>query len=67
MAEMVGDQIQAIEVMLEDPRGDMGEETLAQKLDSMFDNYVTADQSETHMAAHGQSESVKVESLIEMF
>jgi methyl-accepting chemotaxis protein len=67
MAETVGDHIQAIEVMLEDPRGDMGEETLSQKLDNMFNNYVMAGQRETHRAAHGQSESVKAESLIEMF
>jgi methyl-accepting chemotaxis protein len=67
MAEMVGDHIQAVEVMLEDPQSDMDEETLPQKLDNMFNNYVMASQRETHMAAHGQSESVKVESLIEMF
>lgn len=67
MAEMVGDHIQAIEVMLEDPRGDMDEETLSQKLDNMFNNYVMASQRETHMAVHGESESVKAGSLIEMF
>jgi methyl-accepting chemotaxis protein len=67
MAEMVGDHIQAIGVMLEDPRSDMDEETLSQKLDSMFNSYVMASQRETHMAAHGQSDSVKAVSLIEMF
>jgi methyl-accepting chemotaxis protein len=67
MAEMVGDHIQSIEVMLEDPRGGMDEETLSQKLDNMFSNYVMASQRETHMAAHGHSESVKAVSLIEMF
>jgi methyl-accepting chemotaxis protein len=67
MAEMVGDHVQAIEVSLEDPRGDMGEQTLSQKLDDMFSNYVMASQRETHMAAHGESESLKAVSLIEMF
>jgi methyl-accepting chemotaxis protein len=67
MAEMVGDHIQGIEVMLEDPRADMDEETLSQKLDNMFNNYVMASQRETHMAAHGESESLKAVSLIEMF
>jgi hypothetical protein len=45
----------------------MDEETLSQKLHSMFNSYVMASQRETHMAAHGQSDSVKAVSLIEMF
>jgi methyl-accepting chemotaxis protein len=67
MAEMVGDHIQAIEVMLEAPQGEMGEETLSLKLDNMFNNYVMASQRETHMAVHGQSGSLEAVSLIEMF
>ena len=45
----------------------MDEETLSQKLDNMFNNYVMTSQRETHRAAHGQSESLKADSLIEMF
>jgi methyl-accepting chemotaxis protein len=67
MAEMVGDHIQAIEVMLEDPRSDMGEETLSQKLDNMFNSYVMASQRETHISVHGKAVSKETESLIELF
>ena len=67
MAEIVGDHIQAIDVMLEDQRDDMGEETLSQKLDDMFNNYVMADQRETHLSVHGQAVSKEAGSLIELF
>jgi len=49
MAETVGDHIQAIDVMLEERRDDMDEETLSQKLDNVFNNYEMAGQRETHM------------------
>jgi methyl-accepting chemotaxis protein len=67
MADTVGDHIRAIDVMLEDPCGDMGEETLSQKLDNMFDDYVTVGQRETHLSVHGQAVSKEAGSLIELF
>ena len=67
MAETVRDHIQAIDVMLEDRRDDMNEDTLSQKLDHMFNTYVMDSQRETHLSVHGQASSTEVGSLIELF
>ena len=66
MAETVGDHIQAIDVMLEERRDDMDEETLSQKLDNMFSNHVMVGQREPQRAAHGRAESLRAGSLIEI-
>jgi methyl-accepting chemotaxis protein len=67
MAEMVSEHIKSVGMMLADPEDAMGEETLSQKIDGMFDSYVMARQRDTHMAARGQSIEQAAGSLIELF
>jgi methyl-accepting chemotaxis protein len=67
MAETVNSHIKSIGMMLADARDEIGEETLSQKLDGMYDNYVMARQRETHMAARGQSVEKAAGSPIELF
>jgi methyl-accepting chemotaxis protein len=66
MAQTVSEHVQSIGAMLADPGNAMGEATLSQKLDGMFDSYVMARQRDTHMAARGQSIEKPAGSLIEM-
>jgi methyl-accepting chemotaxis protein len=67
MADMVDGHIGSIGVMLDSGRDELEEETLSQKLDNMFSNYVMATQRDTHLAAHGQAVSKDAGSLIELF
>ena len=67
MAETVSEHIKSIGVMLANSGDAMGEETLLQKLDGMFDSYVMARQRETHMSARGQTVENAAELAVELF